>query len=197
MRRMFLSTLLKGLVTLSASASLVACGGGGDDDTPAPSSPTASGQPWTVQPLMGNFTINSGNVTTNQDGVSTDYLTDYVMQSALPNVNFEYLTLNAYLPVTDALSIDISSVNVQMHNVAGQSTGNIYYGSGSQFLQRMTINGRTYSVFRLAGFYNGASRGSITPTNFANIVFTMTIRYTDANGTLVGSRTTNLEVYKR
>jgi hypothetical protein len=190
-----LASLLKGLCVISMLSLMAACGGGGDDEpAPAPSS-SGGGTPWTQQLMMGNFSINSGSITTNEDGVSVDYLTDYVMAAALPNVNYEYLTLNAYIPTTDAHSIDITGVNVQMHDTANQSSGNIYYDTDSRFLQRTTINGRLYSVFRVAAFYNG-SRGAFTRSNFANVVFALQIRYT-SGGQVVGTRTSNLEVYKR
>jgi hypothetical protein len=193
------NVLLKGIAAMAMVSLLAACGGGEDDDAPAPAAPAAAGTPWTTQVTMGNFSINSGSITTNQDGVSVDYITDYVSASALPNVNFEYLTINAYIPVTDAYSIDVTGVNVQMHTTSATgnlSSGNIYLDSDSRFLQRTTINGRLYSVFRVAAFYNG-SRGSFTPSNFANVVFTLQIRYTGSNGQVAGTRTSNFEVYKR
>jgi len=144
---------------------------------------------------MGNFSINSGSITTNQDGVSVDYITDYVMAASLPNVNYEYLTLNAYIPTTDAHSIDITGVNVQMHDTGNQSSGNIYYDADSRFLQRTTINGRLYSVFRVAAFYNG-SRGAFD-FGLAKLRQGEHQSEITSGGQVVGTRTSNLEVYKR
>lgn len=194
--RMFLPVWLKAFAAASLLSFLSACGGGGDDE-PAPTSPPVSSTPWTTTMVMGNFTLNSGDVATNQDGVSVNYLTDYVNEAAFPNVNFEYLTLNAYIPTTDAHAITVTVDSVAMHNEAGQSTGNIYYPTGSAALSNVTINGQRYAVFRLAGVYNGSGAlGNITRSNFANIVFTFRASYR-LNGQEVGTRTVNLEVYKR
>ncbi|HEX3139638.1 MAG TPA: hypothetical protein VHQ87_06270 [Rhizobacter sp.] len=181
---------------MAMAASLAACGGGGDDAAPAPAQPAATGTPWTTQVTMGNFSINSASITTNQDGVSVDYIDDYVNASALPSGNFQNLTINAYIPVTDAYTIDVTGVNVQMHTTGNLSSGNIYLDTGSSFLQRTTINGRLYSVFRVAASYDG-SRGNFTAANFANVVFTLQIRYTNSSDQVVGTRTSNFSVYKR
>lgn len=194
---MFLHTWLKTFAAVSLLSLLAACGGGGGDDEPAPAPPATSSTPWTTPVMMGNFTLNSGDITTNQDGVSVNYLTDYVNEAAFPNVNFEYLTLNAYIPTTDAHAITVTVTGVEMHNEAGQSTGNIYYPTGSAALPNVTINGQRYAVFRLAGVYNGSGAiGTITRSNFANIVYTFQASYR-SNGQQVGTRTVNLEVYKR
>jgi len=82
-----------------------------------------------------------------------------------------------------------------MYDMSGNSTGNIFCDQGSQFLQRTTISDQEYSVFRVAGFYNSAN-GAITPANFANIVFTLQIQYA-SNDQVVGTRTSNFDVFKR
>lgn len=195
--RKFLHACLKPFAAVVVLSFLAACGGGGDDEPAAAPPPATSSTPWTTQVMMGNFTLNSGDVTTNQDGVSVNHLTDYVNEAAFPNVNFEYLTLNAYIPTTDAHSITVTVNGVEMHNEAGQSTGNIYYPTGSAALSNVTINGQRYAVFRLAGVYNGSGAlGTITRSNFANIVFTFQASYR-SNGQQVATRTVNLEVYKR
>jgi hypothetical protein len=194
--RKFLHVCLKTFAAVSLLSFLAACGGGGGDD-PAPTPAATSSTPWTTTVMMGNFTLNSGDVMTTQDGVSVNYLTDYVNEAAFPNVNFEYLTLNAYIPTTDAHSITVTVTGVEMHNEAGQSTGNIYYSTGSAALPNVTINGQRYAVFRLAGVYNGSGAlGTVTRSNFANIVYTFQARYS-SNGQQVATRTVNLEVYKR
>lgn len=194
--RKFLHVWLKAFAAVSLLSLLAACGGSGDDPAPPPAAP-ASTTPWTTTVMMGNFTLNSGDVTTAQDGVSVNYLTDYVNEAAFPNVNFEYLTLNAYIPTTDAHSVTVTVTGVEMHNEAGQSTGNIYYSTGSAALSNVTINGQRYAVFRLAAVYNGSGAlGTITRANFANIVYTFQARYS-TNGQQVATRTVNLEVYKR
>ncbi len=188
---------LKAIATISFFSLLSACGGGGGDDSP-PAPPASSTTPWTVRPTMGNFTINSNPVVTNEDGVSLNMLSDYVMQSALPNTNLEYFTLNAYVPTTDSHSITVTVNSVQMRNMSNQSTGNIYYSADSRSLSNVTIGGQRYAVFRLAGVYNGSAIGNITRSNFANINFNFRADYRlNGSSTVVQTRTINLEVYKR
>ena len=187
---------LKGILACCMLSLLAACGTGTDDDSdgdPTPSNVNA--QPWKTPILMGNFSINSGDVVTNEDGVSVDYLADYVNASSLPQVEFEYLTINAYVPTTDDFSTTVTGVNVQMHDTSNSSSGNIYYDEGSEFVGQQTLGGTLYSIYRVAALYDG-SRGPFTPSNFANIVFTLQISYKSGD-VQAGSRTSKLEVYKR
>ena len=176
----FILTLLSGCV-----------GDDGSSDTPAPQPPAQSSEPWKVTMLMGNFAVNSGNVTTHEDGASVDYLTDYVNVADLPTSSMEMFTLNAYIPTSDAYSVTVTGVNVTVRDMNANASPNIYYDDASQFIERITLGGQLYSVFRVAGFYSGG----ISRSNFANIVFTLQIAYKNGSST-VGTRTAKLEIFK-
>lgn len=156
---------------------------------------TQATDPWLKKISMGNFSINTANILTTEDGVSVNYITDYVNSSSLPSVNFDIFSLNILVPTSVEHITTVESVNVQLTSTTGVTTNNIYNNSQSSFLQQQTIAGQLYSVYRMAGSYNGSS-GAFNRTNFANIVFTAQIFY-KKNGTVVANRTSKLEIYKR
>lgn len=152
----------------------------------------ALGSPWFTTISMGNFTINSANVVTNQDGVSIDYIADYVYAGALPAADFRFFSINAYVPTEEGYSINIDpGTTVIMTNESLQSTGNLF--DEVSFVQRVELGGQLYSVFHFEAYYDS---NGITPATFANIVFTIPISYY-ADGKKKGDRTVKLEVYKR
>jgi hypothetical protein len=143
--------------------------------------------------LMGNFQINSGPVTTNQDGTSTNLVDDYVLPAQLPNVNFELFTTHLYAPVASDVSTTISNVRAFVTRTDGSKTGDIYLSG--QFLQRVTVNGQEYSVYQLNAMY--ASQPALTKANFANVAFDMTLLYEDSDGYSLKTRNVTLSVYQR
>lgn len=150
------------------------------------------GSPWFTTISMGNFTINSANVVTSQDGVTIDYIADYVYAAALPSSDFRFISINAYVPTEEAYSVNIDpGTTVIMTNENLESTGNLF--DEVSFVQRIELGGQLYSVFHFEAYHD--SDGFI-PATFANIVFTIPISYY-VDGKKKGNRTVKLEVYKR
>lgn len=143
--------------------------------------------------LMGNFAINTGPVTTNQDGTSKNAIDDYVLPSQLPNVNFEVFTTHLYAPVASDVSTSVSNVRVTVGRTDGSRTSNIF--QSGEFVQRVTVNGQEYAVYRLNGFYNLSP--TLTKANFANVAFEMTLTYQDQSGNKLADRSVTLSVYQR
>jgi hypothetical protein len=142
--------------------------------------------------LMGNFAINTGTVTTNQDGVSTDIIDDYVLPAQLPAVNFEVFTIHLYAPVADDVTTSVDNVSVFVKRTNGSSTGDIF--QEGHFVTRTTVNGQQYAVYQINGFYNGTP---ITKANFANVSFEMRLSYEDEDGDHLKDRDITLGVYQR
>lgn len=153
------------------------------------------GQPWKEQINMGNFSINSGVIPTNEDGVSLDMLDDYVMESALPDVDFELMGIQAWIPTEEGLSTTITKARVRMATTSGVRTGNIYHDGFSNYKNKVNYNGTIYTVYEVFGFYDH-KLGKIRPANFANVSFELEIEY-EKNNVVVGSRMVTLGVYKR
>ncbi|HEX6573455.1 MAG TPA: hypothetical protein VF042_00670 [Gemmatimonadaceae bacterium] len=143
--------------------------------------------------LMGNFAINTGNVTTNQDGASKNAIDDYVLPSQLPGVNFEVFTIHLYAPVANDVSTTVSNVRVTVGRTDGSRTGNIF--QSGEFVQRTSVNGQEYAVYRLNGFYN--LQPTLTRANFANVAFELALTYQDSNGNKLAERAVTLSVYQR
>jgi hypothetical protein len=143
--------------------------------------------------LMGNFAINTGSVTTNQDGTSKNAVDDYVLPSQLPSVNFEVFTIHLYAPVASDVSTSVSNVRVTVGRTDGSRTSNIF--QSGEFVQRTTVNGQEYAVYRLNGFYN--LQPVLTKANFANVAFELTLTYEDQSGNKLVDRAVTLSVYQR
>lgn len=149
-------------------------------------------QPWNVQFMIGNSAFNTGNVTTNEDGVSRDIVSDYVLQAALPNTALEVFTTHIYIPTSSVHQTRISNITITVGYMSGARTGNIL--NDAEFVQQSTIGGQLYDVFRLEGFFNGTP--SIFPSTFANVVFNFRVEYLD-NGSVVSTSNKMAEIYKR
>lgn len=143
--------------------------------------------------LMGNFAINTGTVVTNQDGTSKNAIDDYVLPAQLPNVNFEVFTIHLYAPVANDVSTTVSNVRVTVGRKDGSRTSNIF--QSGEFVQRTTVNGQEYAVYRLNGFYN--LQPTLTKANFANVAFELTLSYEDESGKPLADRAVTLSVYQR
>lgn len=181
-----------GLIFLSLITACVSCEK--EDDTPD-NSPKEETKPWKVQINMGNFSINSGTILIYEDGKSIDMLDDYVMESALPNVDFELMGIQAWIPTEEGLSTTVTKARVQMSTETGIRTGNIFHDGFSRFRERVQYDGILYSVYDVFGFYNH-SQGAIRPDNFANVSFELEIKY-EKDSDIVASRMITLGVYKR
>lgn len=152
-------------------------------------------EPWNEQINMGNFSVNSGVIPTNENRSSVDYIEDYVMQSALPQVDFELIGIQAWIPTENDLSIRISNAQVWMDRYNGRRTENFYHHGFSGHRKTLEYDGTTYYVYEIFGFYN-ESLEKIRPNNFASVTFKMNIDY-DRDGIVVGSRKITLVVYKK
>lgn len=162
-----------------------------DQGSPTETEPTS--QPWTVQFTFGNTFINSAPVTTHQDGVSANILTDYVNASALPNTQLEWFTTHAYIPTDGSVNTRISGVRIQAARTDGSSTPNFY--RSSEYVQQSRIAGQSYDVYRMDGLYLGSP--ALTPHNFANVNFTFTVEYLSSTGAVLHSSLKTIEIYKR
>ena len=172
---------------LAAALTAAACSESSPTETTQPTP-----QPWNVQFMIGNSSFNTGDVTTNEDGVSADIVSDYVMQSALPNTALEVFITHIYIPTSSVHQTRISNINISVGYMSGARTGNIL--SDAEFVQQSTIAGQRYDVFRLEGFFNGTP--AIFPSNFANVVFTFRVEYLDG-GAVVATSNKMAEIYKR
>ena len=173
------------LVTMLALAALLGCTestGSGETRSGVENKP--------VQ--MGNFAINTGTVVTNQDGVSTNLIDDYVLPSQLPNVAFEVFTIHLYAPVADDVATTVDNVTIRVQRTDGTRTNNIF--QEGHFVTRATVNGQQYAVYQLNGFYSGAA---ITKANFANVTFDLRLSYEDKDGVNLTDRDVTLSVYQR
>jgi hypothetical protein len=178
----------KSLVSLLALAAVTACTESTGTDG---SSSTSGAQNKPV--LMGSFAINTGTVTTNQDGTSKNVIDDYVLPSQLPNVNFEVFTIHLLAPAASDVSTSVSSVRAYVKRTDGSRTGDIF--QEGHFVQRITYNGQEYSVYQLNAFY--AAPPTLTKANFANVSFEMSLKYSDTNGATLAERAVTLGVYQR
>jgi len=165
-------------------------------DKPEPEDKDEDGKPWLTTILMGNFTINSADVVTNEDGKSTNMLSDYVNTSALPAANFEYLTMNMYIPTTSYHTVTVRNINVKMTNMGAVTTTNLYHDSTDFLEDFVTLDGQLYAVLKVVALYDHAA-GAFNRNTFANFVITATIEYEKEEDKVDGSRQVTLEVYKR
>jgi hypothetical protein len=180
---------VRNLALAALAAASIACSesGGVEGITGSPSN--AESKPV----LMGNFAINTGTVVTNQDGTSKNVIDDYVLPAQLPNVNFEVFTIHLYAPVASDVSTTVSNVRVTVGRKDGSRTSNIF--QSGEFVQRTTVGGQEYAVYRLNGFYN--LQPTLTKANFANVAFEMTLTYENASGATLVDRAVTLSVYQR
>lgn len=155
----------------------------------------AHGEPWKAQINMGNFSINSIPVVTNEDVIEIDRLEDYVMFDDLPKVDFERVGIEVWIPTEKGLFTVVSDIRVRMGVVASIQTGNIYHDNLSRFKERVNYNGITYDVYEIVGYYDD-ELGKIGPLDFHHIFFEMEIEY-EKGETVVGSRKVLLAVYRR
>jgi hypothetical protein len=177
-------------MVLLAAAMAVSAGTACSDSSTSTSSSgaSASSTPWTRQFTGGNFSINTGDVVTNQDGVSADILSDYVNASALPSANFEVFTVHFYLPSAESAEPAVSAARVTVGRVDGSRTPDIL--QKQERVQIATLDGERYTVFRVTGFT--AEAPPITAANFANVSFEIDYAYGSQK-----SGTKTVEVYKR
>ena len=158
----------------------------------SPTETTQTPQPWTAQFTIGNTSFNTGEVVTNQDGVSHNIVSDYVLQSALPNVELEVFTTHIYVPTSSMHVTRVSNISVTVGYMNGGRTPNILYEA--EFVQQSTIGGQLYDVFRMTGFFSGTP--AIFRSNFANVVFEFRLEYLE-DGVVVSTSEKMAEVYKR
>ena len=160
---------------------------------PTPTGPEPVEEPWTRQFIFGNSFINTVVIVTNQDGVSADYLTDYVTEAALPNVDLEVFTTHIYLPVADGMMTRVTDASIIASRTDGSRTPD-FLGE-AEYVQRSVIGGEAYDVYRLEGIYVGTP--ALRPSTFANVVFGLTASYTEPSGGVIYSSTKTVEIYKR
>jgi len=166
-----LSFAMRAIVLLS----LVACGeldGSGDpgDDSGGDS----SGMPWLEQFTIGNASINSAPIVTNQDGTSHLIIDDFILESALPSGVLEFFTIHVYIPVDDTVTTEVNVDSAEVRAVGGASSGDIY--QDGEFVDRVAVGGTTYSVFRVTA--RDVELG-LTRSDFANVTFKFELRYLD------------------
>ena len=180
------------LLSTIALAALPSCStdAGGTES----SSSSGSAQPWTEQFIMGNSALNTASIVTYEDGKSKDYLADYVLESALPSANLEVFTTHAYLPWSASSDMSVSDVRVVVSRVDGTDTGDIAQNDSGEYVERTTIDGTTYSVYRLTGFY--ANDPPVAPSDFANVTFQMKVTY-EKDGAVADTSQKTIEIYKR
>jgi hypothetical protein len=142
--------------------------------------------------VMGGFHINTGPVTTNQDGQSKNIVDDYVLPAQLPNVRFEVFTIHLLAPVASDVETDVDNVVVRVLRTDGVRTGNIF--TSLEYAGETSFGGQRYDTWRINGFYNSAT--ALDKSNFANVTFEADLRY-EANGSTVVTRPVTLSVYKR
>lgn len=176
------------LVAALATTGSAACSDSTSSSSTSSSGSSSSATPWTKQFTMGNFSINTGDVVTNQDGVSADILSDYVNASALPSANFEVFTVHVYLPSTESSEPTVSAARVTVGREDGTRTPNIL--QKQERVQVATVDGERYTVFRVTGFT--VADPPITAADFANVSFELDYAYGSQK-----SGTKTVEVYKR
>lgn len=190
---------MRNVQIVAAAVLLVGCGeglgggglGGGGDDGPADPGPS-SGEPWREQFLMGNTSVNSANIVTNQDGVSLTIIDDYVLESALPTSELEFFSLHVYFPVDDSVVTEVSSANAQVTATDGRSSGDIFLQGDS--LQRTQLGDTLYSTFRLTA---RDTTLYLTRSEFANVGFTFDVAYQDDSGAVLNTTRRTAGFYKR
>ena len=188
--------LLSRTYVLLLAASFICALSSCKKDKPEPEDKDEDSKPWLTTILMGNFTINSVDVVTNEDGKSTNMLSDYVNTSALPAANFEYLTMNMYIPTTDYHTVTVRNINVKMTNMASVTTVNLYHENTDFLDDFVTLDGQLYAVLNVVALYDHAA-GAFNRNTFRNFVLSATIDYEKEEDKVDGSRQVTLEVYKR
>ncbi len=151
-------------------------------------------QPWTEDFTFGNFTVNSVNVLTSQDGYSSTYQADNVLTANLPATDFGILTIQIYVPTDEGFTTSLSNISAAITLESGSGTSNLYSSEYSGFLQQVTLGDQLYSVYEIYAVYP-AGGTVITRDNFANIVFSMSASY-EKNDKQVGTRFIGVEVFK-
>lgn len=160
---------------------------GCEDDNPKPTE-----TPWKVNMLMGNFSINSNDIITYEDGVSLDYLADYVNRSDLPASGLEVFTIYAYVPTGQYIETSVEDVRINLTQVNGGGSSSLearVFPDGEKL-----IGVQNYAVFRLTGIYRGQT--AITASNFANVTFEFLVEYKDSKENILETRDVTLEVFK-
>ncbi|RYY10018.1 MAG: hypothetical protein EOO04_37540, partial [Chitinophagaceae bacterium] len=138
--------LLSRTYVLLLAASFICALSSCKKDKPEPEDKDEDSKPWLTTILMGNFTINSVDVVTNEDGKSTNMLSDYVNTSALPAANFEYLTMNMYIPTSSNHGVTVRNINVKMTSMGSVTTTNLYHHENSKFQDDfVTLDGQLYA----------------------------------------------------
>jgi len=186
MRRMKKSAVLHSLASLTLLAALAGC----SESSTGPQKNTAVAS---LPVLMGNFHINTGPVTTNQDGKSKNIVDDYVLPSQLPNVNFEVFTTFLYAPTSDDVSTSVSNVKVFVRRTDGTRTGDIFLDG--RFVSRVNVGGQAYAMYELNGLYRAPP--VLTKASFANVAFELRLSYEDSEGRSLADRDVVLSVYQR
>lgn len=181
---------MRSLVLLVAALAVgsAACSDSSSSASSSSGSSSSSASPWTKQFTSGNFSINTADVITNQDGVSANILSDYVNASALPSANFEVFTIHFYLPSSESAAPSVSAARVTVGREDGTRTPDIH--QSHERVQKATIDGVEYTVFRVTGFTTADP--PITAADFANVSFEVDYAYGSES-----SGTKTVEVYKR
>ena len=146
------------------------------------------GRPWEQQFTFGNFSINTGEIATRQDGVSPAYVSDYVPELELPSSDYEVFTVHAYLPYSATVEPVLATVGVRVGTTDGGRTADIY--RSSEFVERYA----GFAVFRLTGLTVAAP--PITRDRFAHVVFEMSVEYRE-DGDVATKVERTIEIYKR
>lgn len=166
---------------------------GGTACTESPSETTDTPRPWTTQFTFGNTFINTASVVTNQDGISANHLVDWVNRSALPNADLRLFVTHVYLPTAEEIDIRVSDLRVSAGWTGGERTPN--FARETEYVQRTTLDGQLYEVFRLEGLFPGSP--ALTPATFANVVFTFQVEYLSSSGAVLNTSDKTIEIYKR
>lgn len=146
------------------------------DSEPEPPAPT----PWVEQFTFGNSRINSVAVVTHQEHVERNYLRDYVLEENIPWADLRVFVTHVYVPTAEELNTQLSGISVVASRTNGTNTGNIY--DGGEFVERTTLEGQLYDVYRLEGVFRGDT--PIRPGNLDTFVFSFRLEYLDGDDVL-------------
>lgn len=148
-------------------------------DLPTDSEPPAP-TPWVEQFTFGNSRINSVDVLTHQEHVERNYLRDYVLEEDIPWADLRVFVTHVFAPTAGEVNTRLSGISVVASRTNGTDTGNIY--DGGEFVQRTTLEGQLYDVYRLEGVFRGDT--PIRPGNLDTFVFSFVLEYLDGDDVL-------------
>jgi hypothetical protein len=169
---------------------IAACGA---DSTGATAPQASATAPWSLQLQFGNSAFNTKEVTTISDVASGSALADFVSATVLPNTNLEVYTTHVYVPWDSTYDTRVTNASVIVQRTDGSRTGNVF--QESHFVQNSTLDGQTYRVFQVNGFFIGTP--AITPTTFTSVAYSFSVEYRNSLGTVVNSSEKSIRITKR